>query len=106
MYVCMYVYNCEFFIVMFNFQTEECINKIFCTLRGHSGNVNCVRWASWEGASEPFLLVSGGVDGHVIVWKQQKSKFSVSLRFSVLVQIFNNSNTGVLLGGPAGALAT
>ncbi|CAI8001653.1 Elongator complex protein 2 [Geodia barretti] len=45
--------------------------RVFATLQGHSGRVNCVRWIP-SLSSLSAELVSGGVDGKIIVWRKQK----------------------------------
>ena len=48
---------------------------MFATLHGHSERVNCVRWIiPLPSPASPTELVSGGVDGKVIVWRGEKEK--------------------------------
>ena len=45
------------------------------TLHGHTGRVNCVRWVRFFSSPPPMTeLLSGGVDGHVIVWSGKHDK--------------------------------
>ena len=45
------------------------LEKVVFMLHGHGRRVNCVRWISANSISNDPLLVSGAVDGNVIVWK-------------------------------------
>lgn len=53
--------------------------RVFTTLHGHSGRVNCVRWivpSPSRSRSERLELVSGGGDGKVIVWSGEGGEVS------------------------------
>ena len=52
-----------------SFQEGRRPARVFATLHGHRGRVNCVQWLPQTSAS-PLELVSGGVDGHVVVWRR------------------------------------
>ena len=48
---------------------------MFATLHGHRGRVNCVRWLPGVSRSPPVPceLLSGGVDGKVVLWRRGES---------------------------------
>ena len=54
------------------FQEGRGPGRVFATLHGHSGRVNCVRWIPSLSPPLPPELVSGGADGKVIVWRREK----------------------------------
>ncbi|XP_028410980.1 elongator complex protein 2-like isoform X2 [Dendronephthya gigantea] len=49
-------------------EDEQDAGRIKCLLNGHRERVNCVKWISKENLGNESELISGAIDGQVIIW--------------------------------------